>query len=182
MSHIQTLSPTPDIPLSTRLLRHYATAFATALFAVIAVSGVMMFFHLQDGFVKSAHEWLGLVFVVAAAFHVVRNWGPFVTLMKKTRTLAIVAVTLAIAGIFIASAGNAGGGGNPMIRIAHAVERAPLSAVAPVLGQPADQMIARLQSAGFDVSGPDDSLAAIETAAGVKLPELLRVILPDASR
>lgn len=179
MSHIQP-APTPTLPLSTRLLRQYATAIATGLFVVIALTGILLFFHLQERLVKSAHEWLGLVFVAAAVFHVVRNWSAFASLLTKTRTLLIFLVVLIATGAFIVSAANAPGGrGNPMARVVNAVERAPLSAVAPVLGQPTEQMIERLRSAGYTVSGSDESLSHIAAAKGAKLPELLRVIMAE---
>ncbi|WP_158240750.1 DUF4405 domain-containing protein [Telmatospirillum siberiense] len=182
MSHIQSAPLTPTLPLTTRLLRQYATAITTALFAVIAVTGILMFFHLQERLVKSAHEWLGLIFVAGAAFHVARNWSAFANLVTKRRSLAIFIVVMAITGGFIASASGTGGEGNPMARVVKAVERAPLSAVAPVLGQPADQMIERLRSAGYPVSGPDDSLAEIAAAGQTRLPNLLRVILDEKPR
>ncbi|MDR3438645.1 DUF4405 domain-containing protein [Telmatospirillum sp.] len=181
MSYVQPIRSERTIPLTTRLLRQYATAIATPLFVIVAVTGVLLFFHLQEQLVKSAHEWLGLAFVLSAAVHVLRNWSAFAGLLTKMRTVSIFVMVMAISGVFFVSAGAPGEGRNPRALVMGAVERAPLSAVAPILGQSADQMIEQLRSAGFAVSGPDDSLAKIGAAGNVRLPELLRVVLVDTS-
>lgn len=56
------------------LKRHFITPFLTFIFAAVAASGVMMFFHITDGFTEVLHETMGLVFVAFVALHVVINW------------------------------------------------------------------------------------------------------------
>jgi hypothetical protein len=167
---------------STILLRQYATPATAALFAVIAITGVLMFFHIQKPVVRAAHEWLGLVFVVIAAFHVVRNWGGFANIMKKSRSQAIVAVVAIVTGVFVvANVGGGSGQGNPMERLVQTLGKAPISALAPALGLPADAMIARLRAAGITVSDANQSLADVASAQNVGLRRLLPIVLSDSA-
>ncbi|MGK9120968.1 DUF4405 domain-containing protein [Olivibacter jilunii] len=55
-------------------LRKYITPFITLVFLVVALSGLLMLFHLFDGYTEVMHESLGLVFVIFAIFHILVNW------------------------------------------------------------------------------------------------------------
>jgi hypothetical protein len=81
------------------IVARYATIVTTATFLVTAVTGVLMFYHLDGRYLRTAHDWIGMAFVIAAVFHVVRNWRAFVKLMKKPRTQVVVLlVALVTAG------------------------------------------------------------------------------------
>ena len=114
-------------------LRRHATAATAAVFVVVGLSGVLMFFHLGEAQVKELHEWLGLGFVAFAALHVWRNGAAFARLVTRPAThVALGVASLAAAGFMLAADGD--GGGNPMGRFVRLAEQAPLSALAPVLG------------------------------------------------
>lgn len=82
-------------------IRDYATSFTTLMFLVIGISGVMMFFHFYDKYVKELHEILGLVFVAAALFHVLANWKAMKNYFSKKVFLFAIAVTLVVSGGFV---------------------------------------------------------------------------------
>jgi len=72
-------------------IQRYATAATAALFVVTGMSGVFMFFHVGGKMFTSLHEWLGMLFLAAAALHVVRNGRGMLKLMKTTRARVLFA-------------------------------------------------------------------------------------------
>lgn len=57
-----------------KLKRDYITPFISLTFFVVGISGILMFFHLFDGYTEVVHECLGMFFFVCAIFHVILNW------------------------------------------------------------------------------------------------------------
>lgn len=162
-------------PAANSTIQKYATPLAVALFAVVGVSGVLIFFHLGEGVLKGLHEWLGLAFVAASALHVARNWNGFVKIVKTRRTQAL------IGGIGIATAAflmvSAQGGGNPMKAFVFAAAKAPLPQVAQVLNLTPDQAVAGLVAKGFTVTDANQSLAQIAKASKREVPEAFGILM-----
>lgn len=92
-------------------IRDIATSFTTTIFFIIGISGVMMFFHFFDSSVKQLHENIGLVFVVAAVFHVIMNWKSMKNYFSKKIFISAVVIVTAISGVFISQ--NLDNGNNP---------------------------------------------------------------------
>ncbi|MGN0020752.1 MAG: DUF4405 domain-containing protein [Sphingobacterium hotanense] len=57
-----------------KLSRNYITPFISLTFLVVGVSGVLMYFHLFDGYTEILHELLGLFFLICAVLHILLNW------------------------------------------------------------------------------------------------------------
>jgi hypothetical protein len=57
-----------------KLSRNYITPFISLVFLVVGLSGLLMFFHLFDGYTEVVHECLGVFFVACAIFHIILNW------------------------------------------------------------------------------------------------------------
>ena len=57
-----------------KLNRNYVTPFISLIFLVVGISGLLMFFHLFDGYTEVVHEYLGVTFVACAIFHIILNW------------------------------------------------------------------------------------------------------------
>ena len=90
-----------------RFINRFATAATIGTFAAVAATGVLMFFHIGDRYLHAAHDWIGMAFVIAAFFHVVRNSKGFNTLMTRMRTHAALLATAAVTALFILSAAMA---------------------------------------------------------------------------
>lgn len=167
------------VPSSPSLLRRYATAMTVVLFVIAAVTGVLMFFHLGGHTLTGLHEWLGLLFVAASLLHVTRNWGGFVKVAKTRRTWVLSGLAAIVAAGFLA-APQSQEGGNPVTALIQATEKAPISAVAPVLGMPVEELVTRLKIAGVTVAGPEQSLSQIAGAQGTDVRRLFAVVLKTA--
>jgi len=66
-----------------KLNRNYVTPFISLIFLVVGVSGMLMFFHLLDGYTEVVHEIFGLFFFICAIFHILLNWKPLKIHFKK---------------------------------------------------------------------------------------------------
>lgn len=106
-------------------IRDIATSFTTITFLVIAMSGVMMFFHFFDKSVKELHEILGLVFVVAACLHVIMNWKSMRSYFSKKIFISVVLIISIISGVFISK--NLSNEKNPKVVLMQKVLNAPLA-------------------------------------------------------
>lgn len=81
---------------------------ATALcFSLIALSGVLMFFHIRVPGIKVLHEILGLLFVVVGTWHVVLNWRAFCKCLGCRTAKVTLAVGLLLSiGLMTLGAGH----------------------------------------------------------------------------
>lgn len=57
-----------------KLNRNYVTPFISLVFLVVGLSGILLFFHLFEGYIEVVHEYLGVFFVICAIFHILLNW------------------------------------------------------------------------------------------------------------
>ncbi len=162
-------------------IQRYATAATASLFLVTGISGVLMFFHVGGKMFTGLHEWLGLLFVAAAALHVVRNGRGMVKLIKTARGLVLFGLTGVAAATFIVSS-TGSTASNPFVDLARVVEKAPLADVAPVLGVSVEDLAVRLRGAGIDVTGADQTFAELATGQGVALPRLLAAAVRPMAR
>lgn len=148
-----------------KVSRDWFTPLTTGAFVMLAVTGVLMFFHLDSGLNKLAHEWLSWLLLAAAAGHVAANFGALRRHLAGTRGRAIVGAFSLLLGLSFAPLGR-GDAEPPFAAVVHALARAPLPVVAQVAGVPEPALRERLLAAGVEVGGSQDS---IEAAVGPRL-------------
>ena len=126
--------------------KNIATSLTSTVFLVIAITGVLMYFHILDQYTKELHEIIGLVFVVASLAHVFYNWNSMKSYFSKKVFL------VALGGMFIVSLGfilNAKEGENPKTKIINLVLNAPIEKSVSLLGSDINTMEAKLKNAGI---------------------------------
>jgi len=146
-----------------KISREWATPLTIGSFGLMAVTGILMFFHLDSGLNKTAHEWLGWVMVAGVAAHAAANWLGFKRyfLGSKVGRGILLASTVVIAGSFVpVSGGGEGGGMSPPALAIQALTQAPLAQLAPLTGQSVEQLQAALGAAGITVDSADQSIAS----------------------
>lgn len=145
-----------------KLSRDLATPLVIGAFAVMGVTGLLMFFHADIGLNKTVHEWAGWAMVAGAVLHAVVNWAAFKRyFVSSSLGRGIIAVfVLILAGSFV-PLGGSGGGFPPPVMAMKAVAAAPISAVAPLTGRPVSDVLAELAKAGIALSGPEASIASV---------------------
>ncbi len=128
-------------------LRTWATPLVAGSFALMAVSGVMMFFHLNSDLSKGLHEWAGFVLVAGAVAHLVQNWRAFAGYLRRPVARAIMGLGVAVTLVSLVPIG--GQGGDPFREVLARVGDAPLPVLASLTGQSVDMVKAELVAAGF---------------------------------
>ncbi|MEZ5476590.1 MAG: DUF4405 domain-containing protein [Thiolinea sp.] len=73
-SAIKTLFKNNRNYISMFTLRNWATPITIGSFIISAITGVLIFFHINIGLVKPAHEWLSWFMILGVAMHLVINW------------------------------------------------------------------------------------------------------------
>jgi hypothetical protein len=142
-------------------LREWATPLTIGAFAVMSVTGVLMFFHLDTALNKTVHQWAGWVMVAGVMAHVMVNWAAFKRYLLASplgRTLIALGI-LALAASFVPFGGPKGP--SPGGMALRAVVRAPLAVVAPLAGRPAPEIIEELARAGIALPNADASIASV---------------------
>ena len=145
------------------ITREWATPLTIGAFAVMAVTGLLMFFHADIGLNKLAHEWLGWLMVVGALAHVVANWVAFKRhLLGSATGRAIVALcALVLAGSFV-SLGVERGPSPPRLAM-QVITGAPIEKVASLAGRPVEAVLDELAKADIRIA---DSKVSLEGALG----------------
>ncbi|MDI9848227.1 DUF4405 domain-containing protein [Rhodoblastus sp. 17X3] len=164
-----------------KISRDWATPFTIGAFGLMAATGLLMFFHFDTGLNKIAHEWLGWVFIAGAGLHVAVNWNAFKRYFVSSAVGRAVIALFAV--VLLASFVPPGGAksASPPVLAMNAVARAPLSAVAPLTGRPVDFLVAQLRNAGFDISGPDASIAGAAGASRDARGKAMAILFGGAS-
>jgi hypothetical protein len=161
-------------------LRAWAGPLTIGSFAVVAVTGVLMFFHAATGFSKVAHEWLGWLLVIGAVAHTALNWKPFVAYFRKPAALAIIVVLL-ILGLasLVASPGGGPGGHGPraFMAVADALETSSLRVIAQVAKTSPETIVEKLTTQGLKVRGPEQTIREIASENGARGIEILSQLL-----
>lgn len=61
--------------MTKQKIKELGTSLTISTFAVISITGIMMYFHILDKFTKNLHETLGLVFVAVVLIHIYKNFS-----------------------------------------------------------------------------------------------------------
>ena len=83
-----------------KLSRSFITPLITIIFLVVALTGLLMFFHVFDGYTEVVHEILGLFFVVFSVLHVILNWKALKIHFKK-RVFILMTIFVAVISILL---------------------------------------------------------------------------------
>jgi hypothetical protein len=79
-------------------MRTIATPLTIGSFILVSVTGLFMFFEIQVGLIKPAHEYLSLVFLAGALLHCIVHWkaicNHFRTPLGKGLTLLFVGLSI----------------------------------------------------------------------------------------
>lgn len=136
--------------------RNWVTPLAAGAFLISAVTGVLIFFHLDTGLNKVAHEWLSWILLAAVVLHGVANLGGFKRHFSSRLGLGLMGLfALLLALSFVAPVAKRE---PPFMASVRALSEAPLSTLALVARQTPENLRARLVSEGLQPSSNDESL------------------------
>ena len=133
--------------MHNKFLRESATSWTALAFFIVALSGVMMFFHFYDRYVEHLHEWLGLFFIGAVFLHVFYNFKSFKNYFGKKIFLLSAAILLVVSASFVLSEQEKKE--SPKKAMLQALLKAPIANSSEILGVSMKQSSARLIERGF---------------------------------
>lgn len=133
-----------------KLNRNYITPFISLVFLVVGLSGVLMFFHLFDGYTEVVHEFLGLFFMICAVFHIILNWKALKIHFKKGVFVPAALAITVISGVFIYQQAA-----NPKVDtvLLEKIIKAPIDDVLNVLQVDYSEAVERLETNGISMDG-----------------------------
>ena len=134
--------------------RDFATSLTVGAFLLMSVTGVLMFFHLDMGLNKTAHEWTGLV--TAVALHIVVNFVAFKRYFRLWQGRVLIG---AFAVLLVASFIFGGSGKPPYIVVVDELAARPLSEILPLTTE--EHLGQVLNEAGLSVYSYDDTLVEL---------------------
>jgi hypothetical protein len=145
-----------------KIARDWATPLTIGAFTLMAVTGLLLFFHLDTGLNKAAHEWLGWMMIAAVATHAATNWpGLRRYLSAGGKSRAILVASLAVLALSFVPVSPARKGASPPVLALQALGQAPLKSVAPIAGKSIEQVKTALRLVGLEVNSEDQSLATL---------------------
>ena len=160
-----------------RIAREWATPLTIGSFAAIAVTGVLMFFHVDSGLNKAVHEWVSWLLVIGVALHVLANVASFKRYFTQARARWLIGGGLLVLALSFAPLG--GRSEPPFVGPLKVLAAAPLPTLAQLAGVSTAQMRDRLRAAGLAPAGDADS---VQSLAGPDLRRqvgvLRRVLVP----
>ena len=152
--------------------RAWITPLVIGAFVLSAATGSLMFFHLDSGWNKLAHEWLSWVLLAGVVLHVLLNLPAFKRYFSQTTARWIMlAFALILALSFMPRAAQKSE--PPFAPVVHALAQAPLPVLAQVAGISQEELRRQLLAAGLD---PQDAQASLQDLVGPDLRAQLRAL------
>ncbi len=147
--------------------KSWATPLVISAFIVSGITGLMLFFHQEAGWVKPVHEWLSWAFVAGAVFHTAAHWKSFKNYFSSRSALAIITAGAIIVIASITIPGR-GGHGNPFMKISATLAAAPLETVAGLVHLTPEQAVEKLGKSGLKVADASRTVKKIAADNGKK--------------
>ena len=139
--------------------RPWITPIVIGAFFLSAVTGVLMFFHLDSGLNKTAHEWLSWAMVLGVTLHVLLNMPAFKRYFTQTTGRAVVGLFALLLALSFIPAGGEGGSEPGFAPPVRALAKAPITVLAQVAGTSTDDLKSKLQAQGLTVTSDQQSVA-----------------------
>jgi len=128
--------------------RSWITPLVIGSFVLLSVTGVLMFFHLESGLNKTAHQWLSWTMVGGVALHVALNLTAFKRYFRQTMgrwVVALFAILLALSFLPLKESKKTPNYVSSVRALAHT----PITVLAQVAGSSPEEMRIRLEDAGL---------------------------------
>lgn len=137
--------------------REWVTPIVAGAFLLSAVTGVLIFFHVDSGLNKVVHEWLSWVLLGAAALHVIANFAGFKRHLDTRRGQLLIGLFVLV--LALSFAGPGGKGEPPFAPPIRAMAAAPLETLAEVARISPGELRERLAEAGLHPTSDQQSLS-----------------------
>ncbi len=160
-----------------KIQRDWATPVTIGVFALMSITGILMFFRVHRGLNGFAHEWLGWIMVVGVACHSAANWNYFKHHLGTRRGKLVIAGFVALLALSFYSPPEKDDEREPDFAApVRALARAPLSTLAQVTGQSNEQLLATLKRLGIAADAAQFDSKSLQDLIGPKLRRQVDVL------
>ncbi|MCF8382266.1 MAG: DUF4405 domain-containing protein [Chlorobium sp.] len=156
-------------------MKSWATPLAIGSFIILAVTGLLMFFKIEGGYIKPVHEWLSWLMVAGVVLHTVANWKAFLSYFSKIPAVSIISVGIVVTALAVFMPASREGG-NPKMKMMKAIESARLETVAELAGKESEEIVTTLEKKGISVSDPSMTIRQIAKQNQKKEMEVLGLV------
>lgn len=160
--------------------REWATPLTAGAFIVLAVTGLLMFFHLDRGLNHLVHEWIGWLLFIGVICHVTANFLGLKKHLSGSLGKVVIAIFVAILGLsFIQpeERKRPPGWAQPVKALAFL----SLNELASVAKINVDEVRARLTESGLNPTSNEQSIKDLVGHNLRKQVTALSVIFPEES-
>jgi hypothetical protein len=144
-----------------KLQREWVTPVTMGAFGLLAVTGILMFFHADSGMNKVVHEWLSWLLLAGVAGHAFVNLPGLKRHLAGTTGRAVLGASALVLALSFLPLG--GEDGPPFIAPIRALADAPLPLLAQVAKTTPAEIRGRLERQGLKV---DSDAATVHTLVG----------------
>lgn len=146
-----------------------ATALTIGTFCISALTGVLIFFEIAIGGVRTTHEWISLAFFLAGLFHIVTHRKNFFKYFRE-RYKNLIVLVLIIGGIvFISSINDIYSSGESFERMVNT----KIEYVAPLFNLQPEGLVKQIRQMNFEVSDTSQTINEIARANKVETHMIL---------
>lgn len=158
-----------------KLRRKYISPFIFLLFVAVGISGLLMFFHVFDGYTEVLHELFGVAFVVFAILHTIVNWKSVKCYFGKKVFPPAVIVLIALSITFIVAERAS----PPFhVMIVERIVKAPISDSFKMMGIDYSHAAKILEERGIEI-GDAKTLGEIGTINDVSPKKIIELIIEE---
>lgn len=154
------------------LKRNWVTPLTAGAFFLSAITGVLLFFHLDMGLNKLAHEWLSWALLAAVVLHATINFAGFKHHFASRLGLSIMGVFALLLALSFLSPGQQKRE-PPFMASVRALSETPLTTLAEVARVSPAQLRASLSAQGLQPTSDEQTVAEL---AGPDMRQRMRIL------
>jgi len=153
-------------------LRQTATAVTIGSFAVVFLTGALLFADLGIGGIRATHEWIGILFAGSGVVHLLTHKKSFYNYFKTARVIVIVGTLLA-GGVIYATSFNDIYGSAVAFDL---LSNADMKTLCAVLQRDPGFVSDQLQSMGLAVDRTDMTMVEIAQANKIDIHDIMDLL------
>lgn len=162
--------------------REWATPLTIGCFIIMSITGILMFFHYDQGLNKIFHQWVSWAFIGGVFVHILSNWPTF----PRYFTTEVVGRTLIVTSIIILSASFYSWGvskdDSPAFLALRSVSKVPITQLAELTGTSTDSLIRALSMSGIDAKSGNVSIESLAKGNRKIQSKIVRIIFGDGAK
>ena len=170
-----TIDPLKSLSQRKAFRLPWLTPCLLGTFVLTSLTGVLLFFHLDLGLVKPAHEWIGWIMLALGLAHLLVHQRACLQSLQRPSGKALVFCFLFLT-LMVFIPVKTERSKRPFDAIAGALAQSPLQTVALLANQDPQDTLLKLKEQGITPWGMDQTIAQIAEYNHKPAIEVLRVI------